>query len=68
MAKPIIVINIPRHENINGEEIENIIKNVEQRTENEYHTIPILVDETDDIKFQVFYDKDFTEANYEKLK
>lgn len=64
MAKPILVITI--HES--NQSASTIRKIVRKAVDNEYHVIIVSVDQEQEPKFEVFYEKDFNEVKYEELK
>jgi hypothetical protein len=68
MAKPILIIKLPYEFHMNCESFEEIVKSIESRTGQEYHVLPVIEKERTELDFQVFYEKDFTEVNYEELK
>jgi uncharacterized pyridoxamine 5'-phosphate oxidase family protein len=64
MAKPIFTVSIH-----NSADKEDVIR-VEEMLMNklpDYHVL-IYLSSSDEPKFQTFYDKDFTEVNYEEMK
>lgn len=67
MAKPIVLITIPRSENLSKEQLVSIAPNVQTQLQNEYYVL-VTTDNITEIKFQVLYEKDFTEVNFEELK
>tara|TARA_X000001382_G_scaffold129932_1_gene123247 strand:+ start:38 stop:256 length:219 start_codon:yes stop_codon:yes gene_type:complete len=64
MAKPILIVEAPMMQT--REEFVNTQKALEDKL-NDYHVL-IVPTNVDDFNFKVFYDKDFTEINYDELK
>lgn len=64
MAKPIFIVEAPIMQT--QEEFVNTQKVLESKL-NDYHVL-IVQTNVDDFNFKVFYDKDFTEINYDELK
>ena len=64
MAKPIFIVETPMMQT--HEEFVNTQKLLENKL-NDYHVL-IVQTNVDDFNFKVFYDKDFTEINYDELK
>ena len=64
MAKPIFIVEAPMMQT--REEFANTQKVLEEKL-NDYHVL-IVQTNVDDFNFKVFYDKDFTEINYDELK
>lgn len=66
MAKPIFCVGIP---DIDLDQLPGIQKHLEDQLSNDYYVIVYLFDgEKDDIRFNCFNDKDFSEINFEELK
>lgn len=63
MAKPIFLVGIIAD---HTEAFEQVQKAVESKLD-DYHVL-VHHSQTDELTFQVFYEKDFTEINYEELK
>lgn len=77
MAKPIVVIYVPKHFPESGwdpSQVMNILNNTENektRSTNywtEYYWFCFVNEELDTPELKVFYDKDFTPINFEELK
>ena len=64
MAKPIFIVEAPMMQT--HEEFVNTQKVLDNKL-NDYHVL-IVQTNVDDFNFKVFYDKDFTEINYDELK
>ncbi len=64
MAKPIFVVETPMMQT--QEEFVNTQKVLENKL-NDYHVLMVQAN-VDDFNFKVFYDKDFTEINYDELR
>lgn len=67
-AKPILIVKLPIVHPLGKEQITNIENHVLLKTNNEYHVIVLVGVNNRDIEFQTFYQKDFTEVNYQELK
>jgi len=63
--KPIIAITIPHY--MAQEGVDKISKSVKETVKEEYHVF-IITNNSDEINFQVFYEKDFNEVKYKELK
>ena len=67
-VKPILIVFIGNI-HYSRETIEYVTSEIKAKIENEYHVL--IVPKYDigyKVEFQVFYDKNFTEINYEELK
>ena len=64
MAKPIFIVETPITQT--NEEVANMQRVLENKL-NDYHVLIIQMD-VDNFNFKVFYDKDFTEINYDELR
>tara|TARA_R110000823_G_scaffold143245_2_gene273425 strand:- start:164 stop:382 length:219 start_codon:yes stop_codon:yes gene_type:complete len=64
MAKPIFIVEAPIFNT--PEECENVQKVLENKL-NDYHVLVVQMD-VNDFNFKVFYNKDFTEINYDELR
>ena len=65
MAKPIVLVSLNRHANVQHvQEVSNMIS--EKLTD--YHVIVTLTRFLEETKFEVFYEKDFTDIKYQELK
>ena len=64
MAKPIFIVEAPMMQT--REEFIKTQKVLENKL-NDYHVL-IVQTNVDDFNFKVFYDKDFTEINYDELR
>ena len=64
MAKPIFIVEAPMMQT--QEEFANVQKLLENKL-NDYHVLMVKMD-VNDFNFKVFYDKDFTEINYDELR
>ena len=64
MAKPIFIVEAPMMQT--QEEFANVQKVLENKL-NDYHVLMVQMD-VNDFNFKVFYDKDFTEINYDELR
>ncbi len=63
-AKPILTIGLP--DSMNRERSSEISENLQKKL-SDYHVL-VYPTKEEEIKFQTFYDKDFTEVNLEELK
>lgn len=63
MAKPIFIVALPFE---TGADIEGIRQRLTENMPDYYHLVYNKA--IDEPEFKVFYDKDFTETNYEELK
>jgi hypothetical protein len=68
MAKPILFAKIPGEIFQSYDSFREIEEHLRLATNNEYHILLTRIDKYRDIEIQVFYEKDFTEVNYEELK
>ncbi len=72
MAKPICVIKVNMDADLGGGQRVNLWKIREYMLKElmDYHVfvLPNMEDESDIFEFQVFYEKDFTEIQYEELR
>lgn len=75
MPKPIAIIRFPDGFPITGDDGEKIsFKDCARTTEwldknkPDYHWFVFISPDVTDIKFEVYYEKDFTEIQYEELK
>ena len=64
MAKPIFIVEAPMMQT--QEEFAKLQKVLENKL-NDYHVLMVRMD-VNDFNFKVFYDKDFTEINYDELR
>ena len=64
MAKPIFIVEAPMMQT--HEEVANVQKVLEKKL-NDYHVLMVQMD-VNNFNFKVFYDKDFTEINYNELR
>jgi len=64
MAKPIFIVEVPMM--LHPEEFLNTQKLLERQI-TDYHVLMVKTN-VDDYKFKVFYEKDFTEINFDELK
>jgi hypothetical protein len=64
MAKPILIVEAPMMQT--HEEFANVQKVLEKKL-NDYHVLMVQMD-VNNFNFKVFYDKDFTEINYNELR
>ncbi len=67
MIKPIFCVGIP---NVDSEELDKIGENLIETLEKDYYVLVYPVDDNQNngIRFNCFYEKDFSETNYEELK
>lgn len=66
MAKPIFCVGIP---DIDLDQLSRTQNYLENKLSNDYHVIVYFFDgEKDDIRFNCFHEKDFSEINFEELK
>lgn len=67
MAKPILIVRIPKPErfipNSDFKEMEDLL----QQKVPDYNII-LIISLVEDIVFEVFYEKDYTELKFEELK
>lgn len=64
MAKPIFIVEAPDLQT--QEDLVNTQKVLENKL-NDYHVLVVQTN-VNDFNFNVFYDKDFTEINYDELR
>jgi hypothetical protein len=67
MSKPICTISIPHQHPLTWEHCRSLQDDLD-KTRPDYHWFPLLDSTIDRIEFKVFYEKDFTEIQYEELK
>ena len=71
-AKPICVIYLPEVVNVGGRSINwsdcNDVQSDFSETKPDYHWFVLIDSDARRIEFKVFYEKDFTEIQYEELK
>jgi len=67
MAKPILIIGIGNPQ-VKSVTLNNVIKKVKEAVNDEYYVLVYTSRVLKDIKFEVFYEKDFNEVKYEELK
>ncbi len=65
MTKPIFIVEAPVMRT--NEEFVNVQKVLENKLNDDYYVLMVQTN-GDDFNFKVFYDKDFTEINYDELK
>lgn len=64
MAKPIFIIELP-----DGEENQiETIKNYLEEKLNDYHVLIVWGGKVEEIKYNVYYEKDMTDIKFEELK
>ena len=64
MAKPILIVEVPI--NYTDEELSVLSRQLVDEL-HDYHILTITTDR-DDFDFKVFYEKDFTDINFDELK
>lgn len=65
MPKPIFLIGFPRTTQV--EQIQIINKALDKKLK-DYHTLTYLQNESDEMLFNVFYDKDMDNVKFEEIK
>ena len=74
MSKPILIVRVPTGICLSKESLISIQAQVSEQVNNEYYVFVLSApdlktdSERTEVKFEVFYEKDFNEVKYEELK
>lgn len=72
MSKPICVVYLPSNMNTGGREIDwsdcRAAQENFEKTKPDYHWFVLIDEDATRVELKVFYEKDFTEIQYQELK